>query len=80
MLVLGARLEDMVKYIVSGYLTISVHAEVEAKSKEGAREKARELGVPGLCHQCDVAGGEGEWTLNGFDDPPDDAVQNVELG
>jgi hypothetical protein len=66
-------------YIVSGYLTIGVVKEIEASSESEARTKAGALGVPGLCHQCSGAGGTGEWELNGFDDPPDDCVQHVEV-
>ncbi len=66
------------KYIVSGYLTISVCAEIEADSEAEAKTKAEALDTPPLCHQCDGSGGEGCWTLNGFDDPPVDAVQDVE--
>lgn len=69
----------MSTYIVSGYVTMSVVAEVEANSKAEAKRKAEELGIPGLCHQCSDAGGEDEWTLNGFDDLPDDAIHDVEL-
>lgn len=70
--------DKMKTYYVSGYLTISVTAEIQARNKKEAREKAGDLSAPGLCHQCDNAGGEGCWQLNGFDDPPDDAVQEIE--
>lgn len=40
------------KFIVSGELTISTWKEIEASSKEEAREKARELCTPTLCHGC----------------------------
>jgi hypothetical protein len=67
-------------YYVSGYLTISVFKEIQAKNEKEARKKAEELCAPGLCHQCAGAGSEdpGQWELNDFDDPPDDAVQCVE--
>lgn len=69
----------MMKYLACGYLTISVMAEIEAESEKEAREKASILGAPGLCHQCDHAGdGIDTWKLNGFDDPPNDAIQYVE--
>lgn len=68
------------KYRVSGYLTISVTADIEAANEDEAKKKASSLGAPGLCHSCENAGGSaGEWELNGFDDPPEDAVQHVEL-
>ena len=70
----------MAKYRVWGYLTMSAYAEVEAGSEREAREKADQLGCPSLCHQCASAGGDGDtWQLNEFDDPPNDAVQEVEL-
>jgi hypothetical protein len=70
----------MARYNVSGYLTISVCAVIEAESEEEARTKAESLGAPSLCHQCAGAGGSnGTWQLNEFDDPPEDAVQDVEL-
>lgn len=67
-------------YLVSGYLTISVTAEIKAHSKKEARECAADLSVPSLCHQCARAGNsdDGCWELNGFDDPPEDAVQDIE--
>lgn len=70
----------MSKYRVSGYLTISVTKVVEAESEEQAKQKALELCCPSLCHQCDGAGDDDPdaWTLNGFDDPPEDAVNHVE--
>lgn len=69
------------KYLVSGYLTISVFKVVEAESEAAARRYAEEsLSPPSLCHQCSSAGdGEGTWELNGFDDPPEDVVQSVEI-
>ena len=68
------------KYLVSGYLTISACAVVEAENKEEAKEKALQLGTPTLCYQCCNTGHDcdSEWGLNGFDDPPKDAVQDVE--
>lgn len=67
-------------YRVSGYLTISAFALVEAGSEKEAREKAGDLGCPSLCYQCSEAGGDEQtWQLSGFDDPPEDAVQDVEL-
>jgi len=70
----------MGKYIVSGYLTISVSKEIEAKSAKDAKRKAEELACPSLCHQCCQAGDDDHdaWPLNGFDDPPLDCVRNVE--
>jgi hypothetical protein len=68
----------MPKYRVSGYLTITVTAEIEADSAAEAKAKGLELQAPGLCYHCEAAGGdEGEWQLGGFDDPPDDSVQSV---
>jgi hypothetical protein len=66
------------KYIVSGYLTISAVVDIEAESPEEALQKAEELTTPSLCHQCASAGGdEGTWQLNEFDDPPNDAVKHI---
>jgi|1185.fasta_scaffold291798_2 hypothetical protein len=68
------------RFRVSGYLTLTCVAEVEADSKEEAAEKARELPPPGLCHQCEGAGdGASEWQIGGFDDTPEDCVKHVEL-
>jgi hypothetical protein len=39
-------------YNISAECTISIHAIVEAKSKREAREKAKDLGMMGLCNQC----------------------------
>lgn len=66
-------------YVVSGYLTISVVKTVRASSRDEARKIAECLAAPSLCHQCSSAGehDDGVWELNGFDDPPDDAVQCV---
>lgn len=67
------------RYRVEGYLTISATAEVEAENEAEAREKAQSLSTPSLCHQCSGAGGGHDtWQLNGFDDPPEDAVQHIE--
>lgn len=70
----------MPTYVVSGYLTISVSKRLQAKSKAEARRLAEDLSAPSLCHQCSCAGQDDEqvWQLNGFDDPPEDAVQEVE--
>lgn len=69
------------EYVVSGYLTISVTKTLRARSKAHARKLAEELRAPGLCYQCSSAGEDSsdEWELNGFDDPPDDCVQDVEV-
>lgn len=71
----------MPTYIVSGYLTISVVKTVEAANEDEAREKAEGLSAPSLCHQCASAGDDDDdaWELNGFDDPPVDAVQHIEV-
>lgn len=67
-------------YRVNGYLTMSCTADIEASSEEEARAKAAELQCPSICNQCSDAGGDGEtWQLNGFDDPPEDGVQEVVL-
>ena len=67
------------KYLVSGYLTISVFKVIEADSPEDAKAKAEDLACPSLCHQCDGAGenDKSSWTLNGFDGPPEGAVRYV---
>ena len=69
------------EYVVSGYLTISVVKTIRAKNERQARKKAASLAAPSLCHQCSSAGeeDEGAWELNGFDDPPDDCVRDVEV-
>jgi len=67
------------RFIVSGYLTISVSKEIEAASAEEAKEKAQGLVTPSLCWQCESAGRDHDetWILNGFDDTPDDCVLEV---
>lgn len=67
------------RYRVVGYLTISVTGVVEATSVADAKEKARSLGTPMLGQCCSAAGAEHEelWTLNGFDDPPEDGVNEA---
>ena len=69
----------MAEYTVYGYLTISVVATVRARSEDDARKKAGALYPPALCHQCSSAGGHemGAWTLNGWDDVPEDAIQQI---
>jgi hypothetical protein len=42
----------MKKYLVTGVITISVSVEVEARSKREAFDKAAEMPMAGLCHQC----------------------------
>lgn len=65
-------------YEVAGYLTISVAKTIEANSLEEALNKAHSLAAPTLCHQCSSAGQDDDtWELNGFDDPPYDAVMYV---
>ena len=70
----------MAKFIVSGYLTISVTKEIEARDADDAEERAGYLQAPPLCYQCNRAGryDADTWELNGFDDPPEDCVQHVE--
>ena len=62
----------MAKWIVEGYVTMSAHATVEAKSAKEAKKKFGALGPPSLCHHCSDAGEgteeSGEVKLNGFDD------------
>jgi hypothetical protein len=69
------------EYIVSGYLTIGVSKIIRARSKKHARELAQDLNSPRLCYQCASAGEEDDdcWELNGFDEPPDDCVRDVEV-
>ena len=58
------------RYLVSGWASISVNKEIEAESEEEAREKFMELCPPGLCWQCSTAGSGIEecFELNGWDD------------
>lgn len=37
---------------VSGEMTISVHAEVRARTRAGAIKKAKDLPLQTFCHQC----------------------------
>lgn len=55
------------KYTVYGEMTISVHIEVEADSKEEARRIAEDSPIMSLCHQC-ASGSENypdEWRTSG---------------
>jgi len=64
----------MKTYDVSAAVTISLHAQVRARSKKHALELAQELTLPSLCHQC-CGGGDGdtEWGLSGeLDGEPKD--------
>ena len=60
------------KYRVSGYVTFSATAEIEAENEQQAKDKFEGLGTPSLCHQCSDAGEgteeSGEVQLNGADD------------
>lgn len=69
------------KYIVSGYLTITVTKVIEADDEAAARAFAQHLAPPALCHQCASAGEHDAdaWQLDGFDDPPDDVIQHVQI-
>ena len=69
----------MSTFQVYGYLTITVYKEIEANSEEEAREKALCLAPPELCYHCSRAGCNdgGEWQLDGWDDPPDDVIQEI---
>jgi len=68
------------RYVVNGYLTISVYKVIEAKNKAEARRKAECLAAPSLCNQCSSAGegADEEWELNEWDDPPEDAIKHIE--
>ena len=70
----------MGKYAVFGYLTIGCFKEVEASSQAEARQKAEQLAIPGLCHQCASSGDRDDdsWVLNEFDDVPEDCIQSIE--
>ncbi|MCZ6870532.1 MAG: hypothetical protein O7G84_13605 [Gammaproteobacteria bacterium] len=69
----------MPKYIVSGYISCSIVAEIEASSEADARKKADDLGTPIVHTDYHSNISDGDWHFNEFDDPPDDAVQHVEL-
>jgi hypothetical protein len=66
------------EYTVNGYATVTVVANIKARSKAEAIKKAQGLSLPNLCHQCDGAGNqdEGQWTISG---PWDDEVKAVEV-
>lgn len=68
----------MPKFMIYGYVTASVLAEVEAKDVEEARRKAEDLSPPSVHTDHHVNLANGHWHYNEFDDPPDDAVQEVE--
>ncbi len=42
----------MNRYLVTGHVTISVHVEVSANSKEEAIDLAERAPMMSLCHQC----------------------------
>lgn len=69
----------MPKYIISGYVTCSVVAMVEADNEAQAKELADDLGTPSVHtnHHPDLA--DGQWHFNEFDDPPEDAVMGVDV-
>lgn len=52
------------KYRVTGYVTISVHVDVEASSPAEARRLAREAPMRSLCHQC-ATSEDGAWSTSG---------------
>lgn len=52
------------KWRVVGSMTISVHVDVEARTREEALEKAAEADVQPLCHQC-ADGEPGCWNTSG---------------
>jgi hypothetical protein len=58
----------MTTFRVSGQVTISIFADVEAETEEEAMEKAYELSMPSLCHGCSSAHGHGDvWGVTEFD-------------
>lgn len=52
------------KYLVTGYITISVSVEVEADSPKAARALARDAPMMTLCGQC-AHGCPDEWSTSG---------------
>jgi hypothetical protein len=65
----------MKNYTVTACVTISLHAQVTARSKKRALELAQYLALPPLCHQCSGGGDseDGEWGLSGeLDGEPKD--------
>lgn len=60
-------------YRVTAAITISLNAEVKARSLEEAERLAVELRLPTLCAQCGADQGNGVWSTSGeFDGEPQD--------
>jgi hypothetical protein len=62
------------EFTVTAWVSIGLCKKVRARSAEEALDKANELSVPGLCHQCESSGERDEdaWVLNGLNDAPMD--------
>jgi len=56
--------DEVKRYRVTGLVTISVHVEVEAKSKAAARILATEMPMQQLCNHC-ADGDDGSWSTGG---------------
>jgi len=69
----------MPRYTVYGYVTASVVATVEAENEADARLKASELDTPTENPNWHPDLADGAWHFNGWDDPPDDVIQEVHL-
>ncbi len=68
----------MALYRVSTVMTISVFADVEASSPRAAKDKASDLPVRSLCHQC-ASDVPNEWNTSGeLDGTPDENEMVVE--
>lgn len=62
------------EFTVVAWVSVGLRKKVRARSAEEALDKANELGVPGLCYQCESSGERDEdtWVLNGLNDTPMD--------
>ena len=60
------------EYTITAELTISVSKRVRASSEAEAIAKGNNLGMPGLCHECDNAGNDDDetWEIGGLDGEP----------
>ncbi len=54
------------EYTVTAKVTISITKTVSASSAEAAKEAAKALAMPGLCHPC-ASGDEETWDIGYLD-------------
>lgn len=66
----------MKTFRINAFVTISIHTEVEAKTKSSALKIAKDRALVGLCASCGSGNPEDEWcTCGELDGEP----QNIEI-